>query len=52
MHPHENGGVAQLVERILSMDEVLGSIPGASNNFVTFAAVFLMSSWRTIHDTE
>ncbi len=28
-----DGGVAQLVERILSMDEVLGSIPGASNTF-------------------
>ncbi len=30
------GGVAQLVERILSMDEVLGSIPGASTLFELF----------------
>ena len=34
------GGVAQLVERILSMDEVLGSIPGASTIF-GFAGFFV-----------
>jgi hypothetical protein len=28
-----NGGVAQMVERSLSMREVPGSIPGASKNF-------------------
>ena len=31
-----NGGVAQMVERSLSMREVPGSIPGASNIFITF----------------
>ncbi len=38
------GGVAQLVERILSMDEVLGSIPGASN---TFCLAKEEKSWRS-----
>ena len=30
-----NGGVAQMVERSLSMREVLGSIPGASKPFIS-----------------
>ena len=30
---NKNGGVAQMVERSLSMREILGSIPGASNHF-------------------
>ena len=30
------GGVAQVVERSLSMREVPGSIPGASNSFLTY----------------
>ena len=37
---NKNGGVAQMVERSLSMREVPGSIPGASNHFA-FAFAFI-----------
>ena len=37
---HMGGGVAQVVERSLSMREVPGSIPGASN-FFFFQLIYL-----------
>jgi hypothetical protein len=36
-----SGGLAQMVERSLSMREVLGSMPRFSNLFVSFGALFL-----------
>ena len=38
-----NGGVAQMVERSLSMREVPGSIPGASK---IFGNIFLLQQWQ------
>ena len=40
----EDGGVAQMVERSLSMREVPGSIPGASNNFHFFKSRIIPSN--------
>ena len=37
----KNGGVAQMVERSLSMREVPGSIPGASNNYFCYFGLWL-----------
>ena len=41
------GGVAQMVERSLSMREVPGSIPGASKFFLFLFLIYLnlFSSW-------
>ena len=36
---NKNGGVAQMVERSLSMREVPGSIPGASKSFSMIYAI-------------
>ena len=37
------GGLAQMVERSLSMREVPGSIPGSSNFFLSLLAPFLFT---------
>ena len=43
----ENGGLAQMVERVLSMHEVPGSMPGSSTySFVFFGDECLLVSKR------
>ena len=42
---HNSGGVAQMVERSLSMREVPGSIPGASNKYFLIS---LLNSFQTL----
>ena len=45
---HNMGGVAQMVERSLSMREVPGSIPGASNLFY-YCCVFEQFNHKNLH---
>ena len=46
---NQGGGVAQMVERSLSMREVPGSIPGASRTFLLFMFSRLSRTKQNLH---